>query len=347
MIHTILKNTLQISELATQYDEAAKKLLAQKIVVAHILKRILDDFKDMDPKDIIPYIEGEPQVGVVPVDPGLINAKRSDENSEIVGFNTENNVIYEGTINFDIVLYVHRKCGLTKVILNIEPQKDEPSKYPILNRGIFYVSRLISSQKYRDFKGQEYGDICEVYSVWICMNMPENSMCHIHLTQDDLVGEHQWDGDLDLINLVMIGISNDLAERDDSHELLRFLGALFSKGLTTDERISIMEEEYDIPSQVLGKDVESMCNLGEGIWEDALENGYAEGVERGIEQGIKQGVEQGIKQGVEQGIEQGREETQNIMIQNMYSAGISIDKIQEITKKTEGEICEILKTVKR
>ena len=31
----------------------------------------------------------------------------------------------------------------------------------------------------------------------------------------------------------------------------------------------------------------------------------------------------------------------------MYSAGISIDKIQEITKKTEGEICEILKTVKR
>ena len=207
--------------------------------------------------------------------------------------------------------------------MNIEPQKDEPSKYPILNRGIFYVSRLISSQKYRDFKGQEYGDICEVYSVWICMNMPENSMCHIHLTQDDLVGEHQWDGDLDLINLVMIGISNDLAERDDSHELLRFLGALFSKGLTTDERISIMEEEYDIPSQVLGKDVESMCNLGEGIWEDALENGYAEGVEKGVEQG--------------------REETQNIMIQNMYSAGISIDKIQEITKKTEEEICEILK----
>ena len=86
-------------------------------------------------------------------------------------------------VNFDIVFYVHRKCGLTKVILNIEPQKDEPSKYPILNRGIFYVSRLISSQKYRDFKGQEYGDICEVYSVWICMNMPENSMCHIHLPQ--------------------------------------------------------------------------------------------------------------------------------------------------------------------
>lgn len=176
-------------------------------------------------------------------------------------------------MNFDIVFYVHRKCGLTKVILNIEPQKDEPSKYPILNRGIFYVSRLISSQKYRDFKGQEYGDICEVYSVWICMNMPENILCHIHLTQDDLVGEHKWAGELDLINLVMIGVSNDLAEPDETHELLRFLGTLFSKGLTSEERISTMEEEYDIPSQVLGEEVETMCNLGEGIWEDAIAEG--------------------------------------------------------------------------
>lgn len=176
-------------------------------------------------------------------------------------------------MNFDIVFYVHRKCGLTKVILNIEPQKDEPSKYPILNREIFYVSRLISSQKYRDFKGQEYGDICEVYSVWICMNMPENILCHIHLTQDDLVGEHKWAGELDLINLVMIGVSNDLAEPDETHELLRFLGTLFSKGLTSEERISIMEKEYDIPSQVLGEEVETMCNLGEGIWEDAIAEG--------------------------------------------------------------------------
>ena len=326
MIHTILNNTSHITDLATQYDEAAKKLLAQKIVLAHILKRILDDFKDMDPKDIVPYIEGEPQIGVVPVDPGLTNATHPSETDEIIGFNTENTIINEGSIYFDIVLYVHRKCGLTKVILNVEPQKDEPRKYPVLNRGIFYVSRLISSQKYRDFKGQDYGDICEVYSVWICMNMPENSMCHIHLTQDDLVGEHKWDGNLNLMNLVMIGISNHLAKQDDSHDLLRFLGALFSKGLTSDERISIMEEEYDISSQDLGKDVETMCNLGEGIWEDAMANGFTKGVEKGIEKGL----------------EKGRTETQFFMIQNMYRAGISIEKIGEVSGKTAEEIQEIL-----
>ena len=117
------------------------------------------------------------------------------------------------------------------------------------------------------------------------MNMPENSMCHIHLTQDDLVGEHKWDGDLDLINLVMIGISNDLAEYDEQHELHRFLGALFSKGLTSEERLSIMEEEYHIPSRVLGKEVETMCNLSQGIEERGVEKGLAEAAIRMYKKG--------------------------------------------------------------
>lgn len=30
-------------------------------------------------------------------------------------------------------------------------QKDEPTEYHILNRAIFYVCRLVSSQKERDF----------------------------------------------------------------------------------------------------------------------------------------------------------------------------------------------------
>lgn len=38
-----------------------------------------------------------------------------------------------------------------------------------------------------------------------------------------------------------------------------------SKGLTSDERISIMEKEHDISSQDLGKVMETMCNPGEGI----------------------------------------------------------------------------------
>lgn len=41
--------------------------------------------------------------------------------------------------------------GISQIIVNIEAQKNKPVTYKILNRAIFYVSRLISSQKERDF----------------------------------------------------------------------------------------------------------------------------------------------------------------------------------------------------
>ena len=43
------------------------------------------------------------------------------------------------------------KDGIWQVIVNLEAQKDNPTGYHILNRAVFYVSRLVSSQKERDF----------------------------------------------------------------------------------------------------------------------------------------------------------------------------------------------------
>jgi hypothetical protein len=64
-----------------------------------------------------------------------------------VGLNTENAEINEGTIFFDLIFYVRMKDGLAQMIVNIEVQKDLPTTYKILNRAVFYTSRLISSQK--------------------------------------------------------------------------------------------------------------------------------------------------------------------------------------------------------
>lgn len=63
------------------------------------------------------------------------------------------------------------KNGLSQIIVNVEAQKDEPTEYKILNRAIFYVSRLVSSQKERDFVNTNYDDIKQIFSIWICMNM--------------------------------------------------------------------------------------------------------------------------------------------------------------------------------
>ena len=55
---------------------------------------------------------------------------------------------------------------LSQVIINIEAQKDEPQKYQIINRAVFYISRLVSSQKQRDFINMNYDDIQFGY-VWV------------------------------------------------------------------------------------------------------------------------------------------------------------------------------------
>ena len=55
-----------------------------------------------------------------------------------------------------------------------------------------------------------YNDIKCVYSIWVCMNMTENSLEHIHLVKESIVNLHAWKGKLDLINIVMIGLSEDI-----------------------------------------------------------------------------------------------------------------------------------------
>lgn len=100
-----IKNAISATGTDAQYDEKAKRLLGNKIILAHILVKTVDEFKGMNPKDV----------------------------------------------RFDIIFYVRMKDGISKVIVNLEAQKDEPAGYHILNRAVFYVSRLVSSQKERDF----------------------------------------------------------------------------------------------------------------------------------------------------------------------------------------------------
>ena len=63
---------------------------------------------------------------------------------------------------------------------------------------------------------------------------------------DAVIGNHEWKGKIDLINIIMIGIAKELPEQDERYELHRLLGALLSQKLTVDEKMSIMETEYDI-----------------------------------------------------------------------------------------------------
>ncbi len=273
---TEIKNAVSAADQDAQYDDRAKRLLGNKTILAHILVKTVDEFKGMDPKEAVTYIEGEPFISVVPVEPGLTNAEKEEAGQRIVGFNTENAEINEGLVRFDIVFYVRMKDGISQIIVNVEAQKDAPTEYNVLNRAIFYVSRLVSSQKERDFVNTKYDDIKRVFSIWICMNMSQNSMNYVHLTNDGLLGSYEWGGKIDLLNIVLIGLSQELPEHDEKYELHRLLGALLSKKLTSDEKLNIIETEYDIPIEdSLRKDVSVMCNLSQGIKEDGIAIGEA------------------------------------------------------------------------
>ena len=151
-MNTELKNAVKAADLKAQYDARVKRLVGHKRILAQILIKTVDEFKGMNPKAVADCIEGTPYISTVPVEPGLTNAVLDRNGQRIVGFNTENQEINEGLARFDIVFYVRTKDGLSQIIINVEAQKDEPGEYEILNRAIFYVSRLVSSQKERDFE---------------------------------------------------------------------------------------------------------------------------------------------------------------------------------------------------
>ena len=310
-MNTELKSAVMATDRDAQYDNSAKRLIAHKIILARILVKTVEEFKGMDPLEVAALIEGLPYISAVPVEPGLTNAVHFQNGQRLVGFNTENQELNEGLVRFDIVFYVRMKDGLSQIIINVEAQKDEPGEYEILNRAVFYVSRLISSQKERDFENSSYDDIKCVYSIWICMNMEENTMSHIHLTKEDLIGSYEWKGNLDLLNIIMIGLAKELPEHDETYELHRLLGALLSRELTVDEKLDIIGKEYDIPlEENFRKDMSTMCNLSQGVREEGIAIGRAEG-EAGL-------------------------------ITKMYKNGLSIELIASATDKTIEEVKTII-----
>ena len=329
-----------------QYDASAKRLLGQKIILAHIMIRVVDEFKGMDAETVASLIEGEPYISQVPVEPGLTNKEMTDAGTgeRIVGLNTENSEIDEGKVYFDIIFYVRMRDGLAKMIINLEAQKNEPTKYFILNRAIFYTARLVSSQKEREFTGSDYNEIKQVYSIWICMNMKENSLSHIHMVKDDLLGDQDWKGNLDIPNIVMIGLAKEIPPKEERYELHRLLGTLLSQTMTAEQKLKLMKQEYDIPvdRHSIREEVKIMCNLSEGVEEMGYAKGEAAGMIAGRAEGEKIGEARGKAIGRSEGRLEGKSEERADIILKMHKKGYSLEQIMDVTEMSEAEIKAII-----
>ena len=276
-----LSHALFLTEGRALYDEAAKRLLSQKTVLAYILKECLPEYQDYTPEEIADrFIEGDPQIGeaAVHADEEISEWEKPER---ILGLNTEDTTVTEGMVRYDIRF----KALLPKdperlyLILNIEAQNEQQTWYPLLKRAVYYGSRLISSQYGTVFSGMDYGAVKKVYSIWICTKSAKkyrNSMNRYEMVEECLVGENRSDPEnYRLMNLILLHVG----EYDEgTHEgVLGFLEVLLSGKLQAEEKRQILQEQYHITmTKKMSEEVTQMCNLSWGIYQD--------GVEQGIEQ---------------------------------------------------------------
>ena len=277
-INTTIAKNICVADEKAGYDAACKRLLSEKIILAWIMKNCLEEYRNCDVDEITEkYIEGTPQVGEVAVAPD-----ESNRVSVIQGAGNEDTSLTEGTVFYDIrFLAIAPVSGeLIRLIINIEAQNDFYPGYPLIKRGIYYCSRMISAQYGTEFTNSHYENIKKVYSIWICMNPPksrENSITRYYIAEENLVGSvKEQKADYDLVAVVMICLGK---EADSGTDLLKLLNVLLSTETGSQDKCQILEEDFHIRmTQTLESEVSLMCNLSKGVEEKGIQKGIDKGI---------------------------------------------------------------------
>ena len=169
---------------------------------------------------------------------------------------------------------------MIRLIINIEAQNDFYPGYPLIKRGIYYCSRMVSAQYGTEFTNSHYENIKKVYSIWICMNPPknrENSITRYYIAEENWAGSvKERKADYDLMAAVMICLGK---EGDLGTDLLKLLNVLLSTETCSQDKCQILEEDFHIRmTQTLESEVSLMCNLSKGVEEKGIEKGRQEGI---------------------------------------------------------------------
>ncbi len=254
--HTILANNDKLA-----YDEAVKRFLSFKGMIAYILKNTVKEFRNFTIEEIMSCIE----------DVGVSN-RNVDMDEIISGMNTENVTISEGIRKFDILFSVTIKLEdiYEKIIVNIEAQ-NTMTTYNLLKRAEYYVSRIISSQYGREFVKSDYDDIKKVISIWLCTN-EQTQKGHMDIYKNyheyNHLMSHLYNDAEDFYTIIMVNIG------ESDNAFINTMNLLFSDEDASKKIEALKKEIGDILED---KEVRDMCNFSEVV--------YARGMNKGIEKG--------------------------------------------------------------
>ena len=308
-----------------EYDAAAKKLLSSKKILAWILKYCVEEFKDCSIADIRDrYIIGIPETTSVPALPDETNAAGKIGADRISGERTEDTSVTEGKVTFDIRFRaITPRNELVQLIINIEAQRSRHTSYPLLKRAMYYVSRLISSQYGVDFDKAQYGKIKKVYSIWLCMDAPDDrgGITRYRMQEEPEYGNILDEKEnYDLQQIVMVYVAH--ARADMENRLLNLLRELFVSEDDASRKKAELIEHYDIDlNENEERLVSTMCNLSVGV--------YVRGRESGEQIGFVKGEKSGM------------EKTSNQIVLNLLQMHMGMDFIKKATGRSEEDIKKV------
>lgn len=282
-----------ISNLNRLYDAELKAFLAEKQILAIILQECVVEFNGCTLKDIAEkYIIDTPQVSDVGVDKDTTNQNANAFSSlgkeKIRELSNEDSSITEGLVRYDIRFLAKAPDGdgYVELIINVEAQRNYNPGYPIVSRGIYYASRMISAQKDVEFAGEHYDQIKKVYSIWICYRVPEymkNTIACYEVKERFLRETPKTKGaerkSYDLLSVIIIGLGDP--EKSGNSPTLKLLSTVLNSSGEKDEKKEILKKEFGISmTSETEERIENMCDFGIGIYEEAYEEAYEKAYEK-------------------------------------------------------------------
>ncbi len=221
---------------AVRLDASTKKLLSNKMVLAYILKSVLAEYESYPVQEIAgKFIEGEPEV-VSSEEDGQDHPdkeKREDKPQQ-----------------FDIRFFaITPDSGeRMQIFVNGEGHSHDTPVNSLAERGMIYLSDIISSQYDETFTSREYGKIRKIVSIWIYEDTADYHLDTINvykIKEKCLRGEyHEDDRNYDLltVGVILLGQNGENSKNDT----IRLLSKLFSTHLDYDSKIRALQDEFSI-----------------------------------------------------------------------------------------------------
>ena len=306
--------------LSARYDASARNLVAEKPVLAYILKSALDEYEGYTIQEIAgKFIEGVPQIRTAavhrdhperqaPVSPVFPMSSGPGEKAEgedaadgmmsgdekIEGLSAEDKSQREGTVYYDIrfLAVIPQSGGLVEIFVNIEIQNNDKPGYPIPMRGIYHGAKMISSQRSTVFKDQEYGKIKRVVSIWVCEDTADyrsDTINQYRMTETCKRGDFREEKEsYDLMRVVILRLGRHGEKSSDN--AIRLLSKMFSVERTYEEKLMALTDEFQISvTKEISREVLNMCNLSTGVYNKGIAVGLREGRQEGWQEGLQEG----------------------------------------------------------